>query len=182
MGVKNAFFGKPAPVPEYDLVYAGYERSGLLHTIRQFANMGYGILVIGAFSKAFRQSLAGQKRVVFAGRLSQEEIPALFRICRMGLNLTPDVYPYQFQTSTKIIEYCAAGLGVVSNRYSWAEDFCTIRNARFLWLDQATSNKVIDQFNFVVPNVADLEWNRLLKKAGFADFIRTLASPNLSNR
>lgn len=174
MGVDSSFFGKPLHGAEFDLVYAGSERPGLEKVVRQFETLGMKMLLIGDFSSEFRKTFRMAGHVTFSGRMSRQEIPLLLRKCRMGLNFTPDVYPYRFQTSTKTLEYCAAGLGVISNRYAWVEKFCADRQASFLWLEDATTGKAIERFEYVTPSVSDLEWNCLLDKAGFADFLISL--------
>ena len=56
-------------------------------------------------------------------KLDLNEIIKVFNITKCGLNFTPDIFPFNVQSSTKTIEYSAAGLGVISNRYIWAETF-----------------------------------------------------------
>ena len=41
----------------------------------------------------------------------------------IGFNFIPDIYPWNIQTSTKVIEYLSSNLTVVSNRYKWINNF-----------------------------------------------------------
>jgi hypothetical protein len=72
------------------------------------------------------------------------------------------------------LEYCAAGLGVVSNSYQWVREFATERDAVFLWLDRLNVREDFEQAAFRVPDVSDLEWDIVLDKAGLLPFVQTL--------
>lgn len=174
MGVDQMFYQKPSANPEFDLVYAGAERHGLMHEINRLTRLGIKILMIGEFTASFNQYISDKSLVHFAGKVPYRQVPSLYSNCRLGLNFTPDIYPYRIQTSTKTLEYCAAGLGVVSNRYNWVENFARLRNASFLWLEEIESKQIIDQYNYIIPDVSDLEWNQLLDRAGLDSFLISL--------
>ncbi len=174
MGVNRSFFQQPTSKPEFDLVYAGADRSGLRQTIRHLAGLGIKILLIGEFTLDFRGFVNIPGYVFFTGRVGYYEIPALYYKCRTGLNYTPDKYPYNIQTSTKTLEYCAAGLGVVSNRYAWIENFAVSRNARLFWLEDLKAKEQLDAFRFRIPDLSDLEWNQVLDRAGIIPFLHSL--------
>lgn len=174
MGVDRMFYQKPTANPDFDIVYAGADRIGLRQVINQLAGLGMKILLIGEFPAGFSEHAADKSLVHFAGKVPYLQVPSLYANCRLGLNFTPDIYPYRIQTSTKTLEYCAAGLGVISNRYLWVENFSNTRNGRFLWLENIESKNDIDQFGFIIPSVSDLEWNQLLDRAGLDSFLLSL--------
>lgn len=177
MGVDRTFFIKPEERKrDFDVVYCGSlnARSGLVETLIRLGRMGLKVLVIGAPSDDVFRRLRAQLNITLAGRLGREVIPAAMADARIGLNYTPNCYPFNQQTSTKTLEYCAAGLGVLSNRYTWAERFSAERGARFCWLDGDVTAKEILDFNYRVPDVADLEWDVLLEKAGLHTFLKEL--------
>jgi len=174
MGVDKGFFTKPNPYPEFDLVYCGAERIGLDRVLKLLGSYQLKILVIGKMSKNFISAFDVNDQIVFYGSAERNRLPALFRNCRLGLNFTPNNYPFNYQTSTKTLEYCAAGLGIISNRYYWVEQFEKSRKGRFLWLENIHERSDIEQFEFTTPDVQDLEWNKLLDKASFGSFIRNL--------
>lgn len=174
MGIDRMFYQKPSATPEFDIVYAGADRTGLRQVINQLAGLGMKILLIGEFPAGFSEQAIDKSLVHFAGKVPYRQVPSLYANCRLGLNFTPDIYPYRFQTSTKTLEYCAAGLGVISNRYPWVENFANTRNGRFLWLENIEFKNDIDQFGFIIPGVSDLEWNQLLDRAGLGSFLLSL--------
>jgi hypothetical protein len=93
---------------------------------------------------------------------------------RFGLNLMPDVYPLNAQTATKIIEYCALGMPIVSTDYKWVRRFALKRDANIFFLNKDLSNLTlhdISAFKFRTPDVSDLEWNRLIADSKIFDVI-----------
>ena len=124
MGVPDAFLTAQAQqAPEFDLVYLG-EMSRLqrfvplLHTLAQ---AGLSLLLVGDVPPALQKRLATLGHIQSTGRVPQDQVPAQLLRARAGLNLMPDVLPLSEQTSTKMLEYLALGLPVISNPYAWAK-------------------------------------------------------------
>lgn len=139
----------------YDVVYAGSLREGLIPVINQLAALGLKVAVVG-----FEYPFASDNVFCFG----RQTIPNTYKLVaqsRVGLNFTPDVFPLNIQDSTKVIEYCAAGLGVLTNSYKWVNDFSLQREARFQKLNEVKSKADVIDFNYIVPDVRDLAWDRL---------------------
>ncbi len=171
MGVDKLFFDSNLSLPlKYDLIYCGTEHIGLKSTLLNLLKFNLKIVLVGNFSSDLMETLHCNN-VTFLGRLDRSELPFIYKLCRFGLNFTPNIYPYNFQTSTKTLEYCAAGLGVISNKYFWVENFVNSRKCKFLWLDDIISRDSIEDFEFINPNIEDLKWEVILEKADFAKFI-----------
>lgn len=172
MGVDAALFSEPPANPEYDLLYCGtLARPGLMQELKRLASLGLRLLVVGDADAETRQALPD---VTFTGRMGRDELPGVFASARAGLNYTPDIHPFNLQTSTKTLEYCAAGLGLVSNRYAWSTAFCERRQVRPLWLDELDSKARFDAFTFGVADVTDLEWQALLERCRLDRFLEGL--------
>jgi glycosyltransferase involved in cell wall biosynthesis len=124
MGVPDSFLTAQAlQPPEFDLVYLG-EMSRLqrfvplLHTLGQAR---LSLLLVGDVPPALQKRLATLGHIQSTGRVPQDQVPAQLLRARAGLNLMPDVLPLSEQTSTKMLEYLALGLPVISNPYAWAK-------------------------------------------------------------
>jgi glycosyltransferase involved in cell wall biosynthesis len=143
MGVPDAFLTAQAQqAPEFDLVYLG-EMSRLqrfvplLHTLAQ---AGLSLLLVGDVPPALQERLATLGHIQSTGRVPQDQVPAQLLRARAGLNLMPDVLPLSEQTSTKMLEYLALGLPVISNPYAWAQRTALAHAGRVQLLDvQATA-------------------------------------------
>ena len=88
--------------------------------------------------------------------------------------------PFNRQTSVKTLEYAAAGLGIIANRYGWVEQFAADHGVPVLWLDDVLRGGRDAVGRLPVPvydpqRLAHLEWNALLERAGFAAFVSTVS-------
>ena len=176
MGVAPAFFDAPVlpTEPEFDYVYLG-EMRRLRHFLPLFdalARLQLRVLLIGDVPRDLKQRLQRHANLGFAGRVPHSEVPAQLRRAHCGLNLVPDVLPYCQQTSTKLLEYCAAGLPVLSTDYAWVRQFEQRHAARFAYVParasaesyQALLGVTLRQPPLQVPDLRALAWPTLLER------------------
>lgn len=177
MGISAGFFGGAPAAPNYDFVYCGslYRGSEVLQFLHHFASASQGkMLVIGTVRAEDERALSHTGNITFTGRVNYADIPALIRRARYGLNIIPDAYPFNIQTSTKILEYAAAGLSIISNDYAWARQFERERNAKFFYLPKDLhdfSIAALERYPFITPDVRDLEWSGIIERSGIFDFL-----------
>lgn len=171
MGIDKLFFSSTNLKKVYDVVYCGGERDGLLENIENLLKFGLKIIVIGNFSDYFNNHFRNVSNITLAGKLNRVDISKIYQISIAGLNYTPNKFPYNIQTSTKTLEYCAAGLNVISNQYEWVDQFVTSYNSKFLWIHDIKSRSDIESFNYITPDLSNLEWGYLLDKLEFDKFL-----------
>jgi hypothetical protein len=170
MGVAQHFFDAPSniPAPEFDLVYLG-EMSRLLvfiPVLQAILAAGRSLLLVGVVPAELQAQLP--PNVTCSGRVDHAQVPRHLRRARFGLNLVPNATPFQQQTSTKVLEYCAVGLRVVSNAYPWVRYFMAQHKANFYLLNDdapslATSfGEALDAYPYQVPDVRKLAWPHVL--------------------
>ncbi len=123
MGVPEAFLEASGPADtDHDLVYLG-EMSrlrGFLPTLQAISQAGLRLLLVGQVPADLEGVVRLTPGVQCTGRIAQADVPAQLLRARAGLNLMPDRLPLAMQTSTKVLEYLAVGLPVLSNDYAWA--------------------------------------------------------------
>ena len=90
---------------------------------------------------------------------------------KFGLNFTPDTFPFNIQDSTKVIEYCALGLGVVTNRYEWVDEFEERIEAKFLSFEAVDSCESVLSFNFEQGDIEKYSWENVISKSNLMSFI-----------
>lgn len=180
MGVDRAFYEVARPAsPDVDLVYCGsITRSRhvdrLLEAVRR---QGLTILVVGEPEPAIHEAFRDVPGITFTGRVPRAEIPGLLVRARWAVNITPDLYPFNLQESTKVLEYCAAGLPVVSNFYPWVNRFQADAGGRFLDLGPDFSGLDrgrLESFDFRVPEIGAYRWDRVIEASGLAQALRAL--------
>jgi len=176
MGIAPAFFAaQDTPgAPEFDAVYLGDMRR-LRHFIPLLQGLeqaGLRTLLIGAPPPDLRATLAPLRHATLTGRVPHDAVPGLLRRARFGLNLVPNQAPYHQQTSTKLLEYCAVGLPVVSTDYTWVRAFAQEHGARFAFLPRQADAAQYARFfatqhnpaACTVPDLRALAWPRVLER------------------
>ena len=181
MGISKKFFTVQKKKKEFDYVYVGaITRSRMIDRLCwHFCNTmkESSLLLIGEPEKGIMWDYAQTANITFAGKQPYSQVPELAMKAAKGINVTPDIYPYSYQTSTKILEYCALGLDVVTTRGHWVESFVQQREGKFFFLDDDFGNltkEPIDAFSFTTPEVVDLEWERLLNSLQLDQWLEQL--------
>ncbi len=186
MGVAQAFFDAAAPalpapsydddalsrIPpnEFDLVYLGEMQRLMpfLPLLQCIHDAGRSLLLVGEVPEALREQLPPS--VTCTGRVPYADVPMQLRRARFGLNLVSSTEPYNQQTSTKLLEYCAVGLPVVSNDYPWVRYFAAhfqgnlhlLRDDPASW--QPSFGGALEAYPYVVPDVSSVAWPQLLSQ------------------
>ncbi|WP_151725923.1 glycosyl transferase [Acinetobacter radioresistens] len=171
MGVDETLFQSPSKNPLYDIVYCGSiaGRNGLIEVLRRLAG-NYKVVVVGQVSDLERSFLK-HENITILGRVERSDLPEIYRNARFGLNYTPNIYPFNIQTSTKTLEYLASWLGVISNRYYWSEEF--FRNLKYtpLWIEGDLS---LQENHEQKLDFSSFSWSNILNDCKFEEFILDL--------
>ncbi|UUS60883.1 MULTISPECIES: glycosyltransferase [unclassified Acinetobacter] len=163
------FFGK-----KFDFCYVGdiSKERGIDSLIEFFKKTKLKVLLIGDN----KLGLNDCENIVFKGRVNNDEIPHLMNQSRFAINLVPDVYPYNIQTSTKLLEYLAINIPVLSNRNFWVEDFVIENNISLIFFDDFNAlNK--DFYSFYEERRSQSycqvkKWEDVFLNSGLIDFLR----------
>ena len=181
MGVKDEFFYHSKNTKkEWEFVYVGsISRARGTHIILDkfiSQHKKERMLLIGSVGNDIYDIYKKYRNIVFAGKLDYAEVPRLASKAVYGINYVPNIYPYNLQTSTKVLEYCAMGLKTITNSYTWINEFENRYNARFYHLGQDMNfeNKKLQNYDFIVPNVEGLNWENVLDNSGLLDKLKSI--------
>ena len=142
MGVPPAFLQATASQPaDHDLVYLGEmgRLDAFVPALQAISQAGLRLLLVGQIPSDLQALLDTLPGVTCTGRLPQTDVPAQLLRARAGLNLMPERLPLTMQTSTKVLEYLAVGLPVLSNDYPWARHMAAQYPARMRLLDDTAA-------------------------------------------
>lgn len=171
MGVDEDFFQKCSENPTYDILYCGSisGRHGLIETLLNLSKK-YKIIVVGKITSE-EERVFLRSGIVCLGQVSRKELPEIYRDAYFGLNYTPNIYPYNVQTSTKTLEYLASGLRVISNKYAWSSEFNDTYKSNFIWLNN--QGDIVDVGFNIASNQSyeEFMWDNILKKSNFEKFL-----------
>lgn len=173
MGVDDAFFQKPSENPDFDIVYCGSfsGRHGLQNEILRLHEIGFRLCLIGDIPSDFKKIIKNKKNIHLTGRLSREKIPQYYKNSLAGLNYTPDLYPFNIQTSTKTLEYLASGLICISNRYNWSINFSNKTNNEFIWVENIKKIDDLYRRKFDTISIDNYKWENILNNINFLSYL-----------
>lgn len=178
MGVDECFFHVKPAKAEYMFCYAGsITRSRQIHRLlAHLTSIGGSVLVVGDPDRAIYERFRTTPEVRFTGRLDREDVAACMARCEYGVSFVPDVEPFHGQTATKILEYCAVGLKVVTNAYSWVDTFEDTASARFFkfrsW--DEVSIPALQAAAYRVPDMRRYAWDAIFERSGIGTEIDRL--------
>jgi glycosyltransferase involved in cell wall biosynthesis len=188
MGAGDSFFKiRDAETKKiYDVAYVGSisEREGVLDTLLNLAGLNIKLVVAGTVNKKDLNLLSVEDNITFLGRIDNDSVCDVLASARFGLNYCPITYPYHFQTSTKVIEYLAAGIPVISNKYSWIDEHSTENGYIYLPLESITSrDDLMDAYLAFKgkSNFCDVakSWEGILVDIDFWGFISSIHKTSL---
>ncbi|MBG9979939.1 glycosyltransferase [Facklamia sp. DSM 111018] len=122
---------------EYDFVYVGAmtEERRISQMIDGIISNNSGkLLLIGDPQISVYERYKSNTDITFTGKIPYDEVPQVANKAVYALNYIPNKYPYLYQTSTKLIEYLAMNLKVISTEYFWAQHFMRDNDCAFLML------------------------------------------------
>lgn len=180
MGINKQYFKKYDVEKEYDFVYIGtMDPSRELHKMLEIfkKNSDLSIILIGTPNPELEKEYGDLPNVNFVGRIPYDDVPLYASKAHYGMNYIPDVFPFNKQTSTKMLEYCALNLKVVTTSYEWVNGLEKKENGKFYKLNKDLSNltrESLEEFDFITPDLRHLEWSNLFERAELIPFIKTV--------
>lgn len=171
----DIFFKIKDTPKKYDFVYCGTLDSTrkidkpLFSLIEYFHNRSF--LIIGQPTGDIQEKLNKFSNVTTTGKIPYEKVPEQMSKARYGLNLVPDIYPFNRLISTKLLEYCAMGLPVLTLGGEWLETFEKEKGARFFKIGKDNLSK-LDEFDFRIPSVEDYHPDVVFHKSGIIEWVK----------
>ncbi len=173
-----SFFKEIVSEKEYDFIYTG---SAL--NIRNTNKWLQGftskfpdkrIILVGKHEPAIVEKFNSNPNILFEKPVPISFLPALLAKARFAVNYVPDIYPFNIQPSTKLLEYCAAGCQIISNRYKWVTQFNKEKQAGIFFINEKFDNLsagTLEEFKFTTPDMSEYNWDNIFKEMQLHRFL-----------
>ena len=164
---------------EYDFVYAGdisFKR-GFDNLIKAFTKgdlINKSLLVVSKGYEQIAEELKEYSNIRFIGPVPNRQVASNILKAKFAINYVPNTEPYNEQTSTKFLEYCAAQVPVISTDYKWVRYFQNKNGGNFYYLSPDLSNFTWDSitnFDYQFPDLKDFSWEKQIKNSGILEFL-----------
>lgn len=176
----NAPFELAGEKKEYDFIYSGSANQDLqLHQLLNHFTQSlkeHTLLILSKNYHKLAEKYKKQTNILFAGPVFQSEVPAYIRKARFAINFKPDIEPHNRQTATKLMEYAACKVPVITSDFLWVRQFQQQYGGSYFYLENNLANftwENINQFPYSFPDLNDLTWEYQIRKSGILDFLST---------
>lgn len=148
MGIDERFIKLKNVKKEYDFVYVGSisKAREIDKLLEKFTREKSGKLcLVGNPEDKIFNSYKNNKDIIFTGKIPYSQVPEIASKAVYGINYMPDKYPFNIQTSTKLLEYLALGLKVITTDYKWVRQFEKKYGCSFYRISNDIENLNLDQ-------------------------------------
>lgn len=173
MGIDERFISQDVVEKEFDFVYVGSigKEREMDKLLKAFTEKDNGTLcLVGNVEDEIYLEYKDNKNLIFTGKVPYSEVSKIAAKAEYGINFMPDKYPFNIQTSTKLLEYLALGLKVVTTDYKWTRQFEENHNCSFYKLDYHSlsfDKKSIEKHEFFSGfRAEEYLWDRAIEESG----------------
>lgn len=183
-GIRSTIFlpGKNIanPVKKYDFVYAGTleksrEPEKWLNWFLPGGPLENKQLLVLAPKREELEKKYNYPWIRFHGKVRPEEVHELLQEARFGINYQPDKSPFNQQPSSKFLAYAAAGIGIISTRYEWVQEFRERYGGAYYMVETRApeiSFTDIEQFPYEQPDLREWTMEYQLERSGILAFLK----------
>jgi len=169
MGFNEKLFKVNEIDKEYKFVYVGAvtKKRHMDKFLKNYVKGDNGkICLVGNVDESIYNKFKNNKNIYFYGSVPYDQVPKIASKAEYGINYIPDKYPFNIQTSTKLIEYIALGLKIITTDYYWVRQFEKENNCSFykMSINQRFSQNEIENFEFCNNiNLEKYYWDEIIK-------------------
>ncbi|MBC7826718.1 MAG: hypothetical protein H7122_03150 [Chitinophagaceae bacterium] len=170
----------PAANKEFDFIYLGEMRSRRLNPLIKCFTKGAiskrNILFLSRDYAKIADALKEYHNIQFKGPVAAGEVNHFIQSSRFGINYIPNIEPFNQQTSTKLLEYAANKIPIVSTRYPWIENFQNKFGGNYFYLNNDLSNftwEAVNEASYAFPDLDEWTWEHQIRQSGVLEFIST---------
>ncbi|MEO6314300.1 MAG: hypothetical protein ABIU63_13815 [Chitinophagaceae bacterium] len=183
MGIPQNLLVTPFPLRKktVDFIYIGdvgaqRQMDALLGQFTKDAWKDKSILIISQHYSKLAQRFKNYRNIVFKGPLSHDAVMDELQTARYALNYIPDIAPFNRQTSTKLLEYAAGKIPIISTSYQWITEFRAANGGDYFFLEPSFGNfnwEAVSNFNYSFPDLSNWTWDQQIERSGVLQFLQT---------
>ena len=165
---------------KFDFIYIGELANRDMKRILELFSRGelsqHSLLILSKDYDDLQNKFRPFNNIQFKGPVPQNEVSNFLMQARFGLNVVPNRYPFNRQTSTKLLEYAAAKLPIITSDYYWVRKFQKEFGGEFYFLKEDLTNlnwKTINAFSYSWPHLSQWTWDNQIRNSGVLEFLES---------
>lgn len=181
MGIDKKFISKNKnEKKEFKFVYCGAinkfrEIDKVLEWFLKNSSKEDKFLLIGEPSEEIKKEFLKYSQLKFIGKIDYEFIPEYLQKAEYAFCNIPNIFPYNIQTPTKLLEYIAMNLKIISNKTPWINKFLKENKEEKIYLYEALEDiniQKLEQYSFQNINMEKYLWDNIIQKSGLINILK----------
>lgn len=163
----------------YDFIYVGSVSSEmqiekLLDCFTKPELKNRSILMLCKNYKDLQNRYRHSSNIIFKGPVAPGEVSNYISQASFAINYKPAIAPHNHQTSTKMLEYAACGIPIITTDFAWVRRFQQQYGGKYFYLSSDLSNldwEKIKEFQYAFPDLGEWTWEKQIRKSGVLEFL-----------
>ena len=172
--------GNPSLNKEFDFIYTGdvsvSRNIGNILNVFTTRMKERSILILSHRYEDLKQQYKAYGNIIFKGPVQKDQVRDYLLKSKFAVNYIPDIIPFNKQTSTKLLEYVACKIPVITTQYEWVKEFEKKEGGSYYYLEPDLSNfswEEIAAFSYDFPDLTEWTWEKQIRKSGVLEFLTT---------
>jgi glycosyltransferase involved in cell wall biosynthesis len=163
---------------EYDFIYTGDVSAS--RKIKELINLfttslkDHSLLILSNRYEELQSQTLSHRNIIFKGPVKKDRVREYLLKSKFAINYIPDMVPFNRQTSTKLLEYIACKIPVITSRYEWMNEFAQLNGGSYFFLNKDMTNftwEAVNNFSYSFPDLSDWTWEKQIRKSGVLEFL-----------
>jgi glycosyltransferase involved in cell wall biosynthesis len=169
------------PEKQYDFIYVGsVSRERKLEKLFFLFTKGplreRTILVLSKDYDQLQDAYRESPNIRFLGPVKMTDVYGYIRRARYAINFSPDLPVYSRQPASKLLDYAACQVPILSSDNPWVRGFETEFGGSFFYLSPDLSNanwELISRFPYRFPDLSTWTWEKQIAHSGVLELLET---------
>lgn len=180
MGVDLTVFSPKQCARDFDFIFCGtittdmkFEKLLDIFSVGQFKEKS--LLVVSKNYDYLKKQYSSHLNITFHGPVDQAKVAELINKSRFAINYKPLGPPYDLQTATKVLEYLACKVPVVTTPTTWIKQFSDTHDSKMFYLPEdlnAVTTFDVEKFDYSFPDLSVFSWDKQILGSGILEFIK----------
>lgn len=166
---------------EFDFIYAGdisprRKPSRLFNCFTNGRLSGHSLLILSRDYNHLLKEYATFPNIRFEGPVNHSQVPIYLDKARFAINFIPSIEPFNHQTSTKLLEYAAMNIPIITTDYNWINAFQKKYGGNYFFLDNNLDNftwENVCNHVYSFPDLTDWNWENQIARSGILGFLNS---------
>jgi glycosyltransferase involved in cell wall biosynthesis len=166
---------------KYDFIYCGsvskdMHFNKLMRCFTKSSLSGKTLLVLSKNYQLHAKRYQRYSNIIFKGPVNKQDVSDYICLARFAINYKPNIAPHSYQTSTKLLEYAACGIPIITADFPWMRNFEKKYGGSYYYLKPDFSNftwEEVNKYQYSFPDLENWGWENQIRNSGIIEFLQS---------